>query len=152
MSSFKPGQRADEVDASQEVAGGFLVAGSDATEVFDGIEEALDQIALGIKRIVALSLGFAVGLWRDDGGDGAHFEAFDKAVSVVSLIGDHGVRLGLGRQRFSLGDVVGLAAGEADREGISQGIDDDMDFRRQSAARPADGLIGAPFLRAPALC
>jgi hypothetical protein len=35
---------------------------------------------------------------------------------------------------------------------VAEGVDDDMDFRCQSAARAADGLIFAPFLSAPALC
>ena len=45
-----------------------------------------------------------------------------------------------------------LAAGEAERQGIAQGVDDHMDFGGQAAARAAYGLVDAPFLRAPALC
>jgi hypothetical protein len=62
------------------------------------------------------------------------------------------LRLDLGGQFFSLRDIVSLSAGQTDRERIAQGIDDGVDFRRQSAARAADGLIFAPFLSAPALC
>jgi hypothetical protein len=51
-----------------------------------------------------------------------------------------------------LRDVMNLAAGQTEREWISQGIDDHMDFRGQATARTADGLVDAPFLRAPALC
>jgi hypothetical protein len=58
----------------------------------------------------------------------------------------------LGGQRLRLRDVVDVAAGETERQGISQGVDERMDFCRQSAARAAYGLVAAPFLRAPALC
>ena len=37
-------------------------------------------------------------------------------------------------------------------QGVAEGIDDHVDFRREPAARAADGLIEAPFLTAPALC
>jgi hypothetical protein len=51
-----------------------------------------------------------------------------------------------------LGDVVNLPARKTDRERIAQGVDDYVDFRREPAARTADGLIAAVFFRAPALC
>jgi hypothetical protein len=47
---------------------------------------------------------------------------------------------------------VDLAAGEAERQRIAQGVDDHMDLGGQSAARAAYGLVDPPFLRAPALC
>ena len=62
------------------------------------------------------------------------------------------MRLDLRGQRLGLGDVVDLAAGEAERQGIAQGIGDGMDFRRQPATRAPYGLVETPFFRAPALC
>ena len=38
------------MNACEEVSGGFFVACCDAPKVFDVIEEAFDEIALGIKR------------------------------------------------------------------------------------------------------
>jgi hypothetical protein len=51
-----------------------------------------------------------------------------------------------------LGDIVNLPAREAERQRIARRVDDDMDLRREPAARAANGLIETPFLRAPALC
>jgi hypothetical protein len=51
-----------------------------------------------------------------------------------------------------LGDVVHLATRQAESQWVAEGIDDYVDFRREPAARAADGLIGPPFFRAPALC
>ena len=73
-------------------------------------------------------------------------------VGVVSFVGEEGVGFDLGSQRFGLGDVMDLATGETERQRISQGIDDGMDFRREAAARVPYGLIETPFFRAPALC
>ena len=60
MSSFKPNQRANQVDTGEEVPRGFFVAGGDAPEVFDYLEEVFDQIAFSVERIVALPLDFPV--------------------------------------------------------------------------------------------
>jgi hypothetical protein len=42
VSSFEPSEGADEVQAGEEIARGLLVAGCDTSEMFDGIEEALE--------------------------------------------------------------------------------------------------------------
>jgi hypothetical protein len=46
---------------------------------------------------------------------------------------------------------VDLACREHQIGGVAQGVDESVDFRGQSAARSADGLV-APFFCAPALC
>ena len=140
------------MEAGEEIARGLLVAGSDAAKVLDGIEEPLDEIAFAVKREVAVPFDFAVGFWRDHRLDDARFEALDEAVAVVSLVGEKRSGIGLRHQCFGLGDIVDLAAGEAEHERISQGVDDGMDFRRQAAARAAYGLVFARFFWAPALC
>ena len=60
MSSFEPSEGADEMESCEEVAGGFFITGCDTSEVLDGIEEALDEIALGIKCEVAIALDLSV--------------------------------------------------------------------------------------------
>ena len=152
MSSFKPSEHANELQACGEIARGFLVACCDASEVFDELEESFDQIALPVKRVIAFAFVLAVCLWRDDRLDPARPEAGNVGVGVVALIGENGLWLDLCGQRFSLGNVVNLTFGQSERERVSQRIDDHMDFRGQAAARTAYGLVDAFFLRAPALC
>ena len=48
------------MDTCEKVSGGFLVARCDSPEVFDQIEEALNEIAFGIEREVAMAFGLAV--------------------------------------------------------------------------------------------
>lgn len=145
MSSFEPSEGAGEVYAGEEIARGFLIARCDASELFDVIEEAFDQIAFGIEREVACSSNFAVGLGRNHRGDGARFEAGDQAVRVIAFVAKKCAGLDLGGQGFGLGDVVDLAAGEAQRDRIAEGIDDHVDFGRETAARAPDGLVAAVF-------
>jgi len=62
-------------------------------------------------------------------------------VGVISPVGDEGIGFDLSRERLGLCDVVGLAAREAERQRIAQGIDDGMDFCREATTRAADGLV-----------
>ena len=75
-----------------------------------------------------------------------------KASGVITFVAEEGVGLHFRGEGFSLGDVVDLAAGEAERQRVAQGVDDHMDLGGQAAARAAYGLVDPPFLRAPALC
>ena len=152
MSSFKPSQGADQVETGEIVAGSLFITGGDAAKVLDGIEEPLDEIALAVERKIAVPYDLAFRFRWDHRFDVAHFQAFDEGIAVVALVAEERCGLDLSRKRFCLRDVVCLSSSQAEREGISQGVDDGMDFRRQAAARAAYGLVLAPFLRAPALC
>jgi len=52
------------MDSGEEVAGGFFIARCDASELFESIEETLDEIAFGVEGEVALAADLAVGLGR----------------------------------------------------------------------------------------
>ena len=138
--------------AGEKIARGLLVTGGDAAKMLDGIEETLDEIAFAVEREVAIAFDLAVRFGRDHRLDGALFEAGNEAIGVITLVAEKGSGLDLGRQCLGLRDIVDLAAGETERQRISQGIDDGMDFRGEAAARAAYGLVLAPFFRAPALC
>ena len=73
-------------------------------------------------------------------------------IGVIALVCEQSLRLDRGQQGPGLRDVVNLTAGQDEPQRITEGIDDRVDFGREPAARAADGLIEAPFLRAPALC
>jgi len=140
------------MDSCEEISSGFFVAGRDGSELFERIEETLDEVAFGVEGEVALAVDLAVGFGRDHRRDAAHAQSFDEAVRVVALVGDEGLRLDFGEQRIGLGDVVDLSAGEADRPRIAERVDDGVDLGRRSAARAPDRFLAAVFLGAPALC
>ena len=47
------------MQAREEIAGGFFVAGGDAAELFDKVEEAFDEVAFGVERKVAVARDLA---------------------------------------------------------------------------------------------
>ena len=140
------------MQAGEEIARSFFVAGGDASELFDELKETLDEIALGVEGEVAIARDLAIRFWRDDRLDGAHFEALDEGVGIVAPVAEEGFGGRFSREGLSLGDVVDLAAGEAERQRVAQSVDDHMDLGGQAAARAAYGLVEPPFLSAPALC
>lgn len=140
------------MDSCEEVSSGFFIAGRDGSELFESIEETLDEVAFGVEGEVACAGGPAVGLGRDHRLDAAHRQGFDETVGVVTFVGDEGLRLDFGQERLGLGDVVGLTAGQADRQRIAERVNDGVDLGRQSAARPPERFRATVFLGAPALC
>ena len=99
----------------------FFAADGDASELFDELKETLDEIALGVEGEVAIASDLAVRFWRDDRLVGSGFEALDKGGGVVALVAEEGFGLHFGHQSFSLGDVLDLAAGEAERQRVGCG-------------------------------
>ena len=140
------------MQGGEEIAGSFFVAGRDASELFDELKETLDEVAFGVEREVAIARDLAIRFWRDDRLDRPGFEAFDEGVGIVAFVAEEGFGLHFSGEGFSLGDVVDLAAGEAERQRIAESVDDHMDLGGRAAARAAYGLVETPFLRAPALC
>ena len=138
--------------ASKEVSGGLLISGCDGSELFDGIEESLDQVSFGIEREIALAFDLAVYLRRDDRNDAADFKPFNQAIGIIAFVADEGLRRHLGEKCFSLGDLMDLAFGEADCQWVSQSIDNDVDLGRRTPTRASYGVVLPPFFRAPALC
>ncbi len=139
------------MNSGKEIPGKFVVARRDSAEVFELVEEALDEIAFAVERVVACTLDFAVGLWRDYRGDFALGESVDQRIGVVGLIGEQGAWISAVDQRLRAGQIVRLPRRKHQFDRIAQGIDQGMDFGRQSAAGSADRLL-AVFFRAPALC
>ena len=152
MSSIEPTEYGDQVDAGKEVSGELFIARGDAPELFEFVEEPLDQVALGIEREVAATRRLAVRLGRDDGDDACGSETVEEAVGIVGLISDEGLRRGLGDELRGRHEVVHLAWGERQDKRIAQGIDEGMDLGAQTSSGASDGLVLAPLFSAPALC
>ena len=119
--------------------------------MLDLVEEALDKIALAIEHEVAIALHVAVGFWRDHRSDCTLVEGVDQRIGVVSLVADERTRLGIFEQRLRASQVMVLPWSQHQVTGITQSIDERVDFGGQSSARSADRLR-AIFFRAPALC
>ena len=75
-------------------------------------------------------------------------------IRVIALVGQKSLGFYAFYKFVRQGDVVTLARRRDQSDGKTEGFGRDMDFRAQSAARPAKTLgISPPFsLRAPAAC
>ncbi len=115
-----------------ESIGEFVISRGEAAELFETIEESLDEIS----RLVAMPVDFA---WRI-----SVAARWDDGLSTGSLNDLN--------QGGALGDVGHLASGQDQPNGITQRIDTGMDLGGQPAPRAADRLIATVFLGAPAAC
>ena len=48
------------MQAGEEIARGFFVAGRDASELFDELKETLDEVAFGVKGEVGIARDLAI--------------------------------------------------------------------------------------------
>jgi hypothetical protein len=115
------------------------------------IEEALDEVSFAVEREIAGSRHLTICFWRNHRGNTPLSESVDQRISVVRLVAKQGVRVGAFEQRSCTSQVMGLSRRQHQFDRIAQGINEGVDFGRQSAARSTDRLL-AVFFCAPALC
>ena len=115
------------------------------------IEEAFDEVALAVERVIARPGDLAIGRRRDDGSNSPLGEDLDEALGIVAFVANQSLWIGVVDQRFGASKIMGLARREHQLDGIAQGIDEGVNFGGQSATRSADRLRTV-FFRAPAEC
>ena len=144
-----------EEDESEEVGGEFFIAGGDAPELFEFVEETLDLVALLVTGFVVDEALQAVGLGRDDRRDALGLKLGADGVAVIGFVHD-----GLLDSFLRIKDVdesltnrciPHLPCREVNLDHVGFRSAQDVNFRRQSAAGTAEGLITF-FLAAPAAC
>jgi len=74
--------------------------------VFEFVEEALDEIAFAVERVVTCALHFTVGLGWNHWGDLSSREGVEQRIGIVSLVAEEGARVGVFEQRFGACQVV----------------------------------------------
>ena len=151
MSSVEEDGGAGELDAGEENLGELVVTRGDGAEMFELVEEPLDEIAFAVEGEVALARGFSVGFGWDDWDDRSSVEGADEGVGVEGLVGDQSAGIDGFDERLSASQIVILARAEHHLDEIAEGVDERMNLGGQSAAGSADGLR-AVFFWAPALC
>jgi len=120
--------------------------------MLDFVDEPLDQIALLVEVLVVRDgLRTRTARWNDClRTDFCNRGA--KAVGVKTLVGEQVFERKSADQAFSLANIVDLACGQDEADGIAEGIDADVDLGAEPAARTPDRLIFAPPFLAPAAC
>jgi hypothetical protein len=139
------------VDPSEKISREFVIACRDSAKVLEFVEEALDEITLGIEGKIAGQWRGAARVGRNHGGDLPLCKGIDESVSIVRLVGHDRPWINMLEQRLTAGEIIVLSRRENELDGIAESIDEYVNFRAQPAAGPTDRL-GAVFFLAPALC
>ncbi len=135
---FDPEADAGKGDCGEEVSCELVMAGRDASEVLELVEEAFDEVALAVQVIGHRALLPAVPLGRDVGARAMVSDGVPGRLKAVKE-GRHGSLVG------------GLARSEHEAARQAKAVDDDVDFGAQPASRASDGVIRTPFFP-PAAC
>ena len=135
-----------------ESIGEFVLSRGEAAELFEAIEESLDEISRLVAMPVDLARRIPVAAGRNDGLSAGSLDGLNQCIAVIALVGNHGLGWNGFNQGRPLGDVSDLAGGQDQVDGITQRIDTGMDLGGQPSQRAADRLIATVFLGAPAAC
>jgi hypothetical protein len=132
---------------------GLLISRGKAAEMLQFSNAAFDAIALFVQVLIVVPLLFAIGARRNHG-LGLHglLDMRNHLVRVVALVGDHRLGLALAQQFNGNCIVAHLAGAEAELQGQSQFIDQQVNFGRQSSSGTPQSLVRAPFLPPVAAC
>jgi len=139
------------VNPGEENLGELVVTRGDGPEMFELVEETLNEIAFAVEGEVARARGFSIGFGWNDWDDRSIVEDGDESVGVERLVGDQSAGIDGFDERFSASQIVILARAEHHLDRIAEGIDERVNFGGQSAAGSADGLRTV-FFWAPAPC
>ena len=112
--------------------------------MFDAVDKPFDQISTPVLLSQRTSLD------RSPGPRGNHrptptaSNRLDEIVAIIGLVRDDVLGSVLGQQRRGLIDVMLLAGGEDQFDGLSLGIDGQVQLTAETAPRTPEGLV-APF-------
>ena len=84
----------------------------------------------------------------DHGLTAASLDVLANGFAIVALVSEHlfGIAVNIVHQRWSGGDIVGLAGRDHDADGQTLGVGACIDLGREAAARTAERVtLGSPF-------
>ena len=128
----------------EEARSRFFVSGGDSTPPFDGVEEALNQIALLVELFVAVAFGFSKLARRNDRFNTSLLQLVDNPIGVVGSIGQNSARLNVVNEFFRYCRVVLLAWSYEHVHRASLHIHHNMDFRRKSPSGATYSVFFGP--------
>lgn len=99
--------------------------------MFDLAEEALDQIAVFVDRGVEASPTCGCGASRNDGFCAGGGYSIHSPLPIIAFVCQNMTGFQAVKQRFDLRDVVALAAGQDEANGVAERIGGGMDLGAQ---------------------
>ena len=119
----------------------------DVTELFELVEEAFDEIALAIERLLPAEPSLAPDHVGNVGDGAAGLEMLPEPIGVVGLVGDQdGASLEVGQEGVGGGQIVGLTRSDQELDRPPLAVDAGVDFGREPAATAAHATISTVFL------
>jgi len=130
----------------EERSGEFVVAGGDGAVDLEMTDQALDAVALPIDPLVPADRCLAVRARWDHRPDAGVMETVADGIAIVALVGDQvaGPCFGERAERFELGAIGRLAAGEVEDEREAAGITETVNLTGEPAPRAAKSLFASP--------
>ena len=123
------------MDGCEKVPRGLIITCGDRAKLLEFGEEVLDEMTRRIHLPIKVPGLFAIGFRRDHRGLSRGGEWLDYSlVGIEGLIGKQHIRLHVRQQRVSPHQIMGLATGQMETNGIAESINQGVDFCAQSAA------------------
>lgn len=149
--SKQPNDRASEKYEAEKAGIGFVISCSDATKLFESVEEAFNQIAIFVQVPIDGALLGPIGPRWNDGMRSLALDRSDKRVGIVPVVGKNAICRKACNQGLGLGDV-GLLASRQDRpHWIPESVHRRMNLGGQSD-RPESGRLPVPRFFLGASC
>jgi len=125
--------------------GASVVAGCDATPVFDSSEQVLNLVALLVEGLVVVELDLAVGFGWDAGCDPSAGQRGAEPVAVIAFVSEQGLGLGeRGKQQKRAFVVAHLTFCQQQDDRLPKPIADRMELRVQPALGAPDTSGNSP--------
>ena len=134
--SSEPNQCRSKVQESDEMSCEFFIASGNASTPLELVDETFDDVAFPVADAVIVPWLPAIAAGGDDHLYLLGCEQLSQRVRIVAFVGNNGVIIEGGEQRFSLGHIMALTPGQDELEGKAQGIDEEMDLAAESAPAP----------------
>jgi hypothetical protein len=132
------------MDHSCEAVIGFVGSQSDAFELFEPAEEALDQVTPFVHLHVDGERCAAARMLGDDDFGAARIEIGDDGVCVEGLVGDQGAKGDTVNEWRNANRVEAMSWQQLKAHEVAQGIGQRQNLSRHAAFGTADGLTRSP--------
>ena len=133
MFSNHPNEDASDEDHGTIASQGLFVTCGDAAELFDAVEEALDEMALLIDMSIEAARPCA-SAGRNHRFASLGDDELNEMTGIEGLVGDHVLAVFSGQESGGLSNVVDVPAGNPQVNGVAERIHDDMDLCGEPAA------------------
>ena len=136
------------MDVAEEVSGELVVAGGEASAVFEAAEHALDGVAALVECFAEAAFPDPIALGRDVGDRALILDQVADAVAVVGAVGVNDAAPGQSVQQMLSSAAVGGLSGrqqEGERSALKGG--DGVDLGVATASTDANRLKARPLFR-----